>query len=115
MLNIKPTPPIFKFGKILGSLVKINHFHTVISLSRLIELRGIQTDIVNLNILVNCFCQLGQLNYAFSVLAKILKMGYQPDTVTLTSLIKGLCRSGQVSYGTLINELCKIGETRAAL
>lgn len=31
MLNMKPTPPIFKFGKILGSLVKLNHFHTVIS------------------------------------------------------------------------------------
>jgi len=75
MLNLNPTPPIFQFGKILGSLVKINHFHTVISLSRQLELRRIQTDIVNLNILINCFCHLGQLNYAFSVLAKILKMG----------------------------------------
>ncbi|PNX90464.1 pentatricopeptide repeat-containing protein, partial [Trifolium pratense] len=48
------------------------------------------------------------MNFGFSILAKILKLGYQPDVITLTTLIK-------VSYGTLIDELCKIGETRAAL
>ncbi|KEH26943.1 pentatricopeptide (PPR) repeat protein [Medicago truncatula] len=99
------------------------------------ELQGIQTDVVNLSILINCFCHLHQLNYAFSVLAKIFKFGYQPDTITMTTLMKGLCLSGQVrkalhfhddviekgfkldhvSYGTLINGLCKSGETRAAL
>jgi len=58
MLNMKTTPPIFKFGKILGSLVKINHFHAVISLTRQIELQGIDTNVVNLSILINCFCHL---------------------------------------------------------
>ncbi|RHN63564.1 putative pentatricopeptide [Medicago truncatula] len=96
MLYINPTPPIFEFGKILGSLVKINHFNIVISLSRQMELRGIQTDVVNSSILINCFCHLGHLNYAFSVLTKILKLGFEPDTITLTTVMKGMCLTGQV-------------------
>ncbi|XP_057444467.1 putative pentatricopeptide repeat-containing protein At1g12700, mitochondrial [Lotus japonicus] len=135
MLQMRSTPPIFEFGKVLTSLVKMKHYSTAISLSRQMESSGIAPNIVTLNILINCYCYLGQTTSAFSVLANILKRGFQPTTITFTTLIKGLCLHGnvhralqfhdvvlaqgfqldQVSYGTLINGLCKIGETRAAL
>ncbi|CAI8595006.1 unnamed protein product [Vicia faba] len=135
MLNTNPAPPIFEFNKILASLVKIQHFQTAISLFQQMQLRRIRTDIVNLNIFINCFCHLHQLNFAFSVFANILKLGFHPDTITITTLIRGLCDSGKlhkalhfhddviangfqldhVSYGTLIGGLCKIGETKAAM
>ncbi|GAU28897.1 hypothetical protein TSUD_293490 [Trifolium subterraneum] len=130
-----PTPSIFHFGKILGSLVKSNHYYTVVSLHRQMELNEIASNLVISNILINCFSQLGLNSLSFSVFAKILKKGYEPNAITLTTLIKGLCLKGeihkalhfhdkvvaqrfqldQVSYGTLINGLCKVGETRAAL
>jgi len=48
----------------------------------------------------------------------ILKLGYQPDIVTFhfhdDVKAKGF-HLDQASYGTLIDGLCKIGETRAAV
>lgn len=126
MLQLCPTPPIVEFNKILGSLVKMKHYSTVISLSRRMDVTGIQPNIVTFNILINCFGHLRQMTFVFSVFAKILKLGYQPNAITLTTLIKGLFLKGevkkamhfhddavvakgfqldQVSYGTLINGL----------
>ncbi|KAK2423028.1 putative pentatricopeptide repeat-containing protein, mitochondrial [Trifolium repens] len=101
LLHQNPTPPIFHFNKILGSLVKANHYYTVVSLHHQIELNGISSSLVTSNILINCFSQLGLNSLSFSVFAKILKKDYHPDEVTLTTLIKGLC--------------LKVGETSAAL
>jgi hypothetical protein len=67
-----PTPPIFAFGKILGSLVKLNHYSTVVLLHRQMELNGIASNLVTLTILINCFSQLGQNPLSFSVFANIL-------------------------------------------
>jgi pentatricopeptide repeat protein len=130
-----PTPSIIQFGKILGSLVKLNHYSTVISLHRQMEFNGISSNLVTSNILINCYCHLGQITFAFSIFANILKMGYHPDIITFNTIIRGLCLKGdvhkalhfhdklvalgfqldRVSYGTLINGLCKVGETRKAL
>ncbi|KAL5173797.1 putative pentatricopeptide repeat-containing protein, mitochondrial [Glycine soja] len=135
MLLMRPPPPTFQFNNILSSLVKMQRFPTAISLSKHLDFKGITSDLVTLNILINCFCHLGQITLSFSVLATILKRGYHPDVITLTTLIKGLCLRGEVkkalkfhddvvalefqldriSYGTLINGLCKIGETKAAI
>lgn len=77
MLYMHPTPPIVEFSKILGSLVKMKHYRTAVSLSQRLEFRGIEPpNIVTLSILINCFCHLGQMNFAFSVLGKILKRDY---------------------------------------
>ncbi|XP_058776587.1 pentatricopeptide repeat-containing protein At1g63070, mitochondrial-like [Vicia villosa] len=116
-------------------LVKAKHYSTALSLHRQLELKGVASDLVNLNILMNCFSQLGLNSFSFSVFANILKKGYHPNAITLATLIKGLCLKGhlhqalyfhdkvvvqgfhlnQVSYGTLINGLCKAGQTRAPL
>ena len=135
MLSMRHRPPIIEFNKILGSLVKINHYPTAITSSGQCELRGIVPDIVTFNIVINCYYHLGHLDLAFSVFAKILKMGYQPNTITLNTLMKVLCLNGEVdialhfhdrvvalgfqlnevSYRTLINGLRKIGQRRAAV
>ncbi|MCH89162.1 pentatricopeptide repeat-containing protein, partial [Trifolium medium] len=91
LLLQNPTPPIFHFGKILGSLVKANHYYIVVSLHRQMELNGIASNLVTLSILINCFSQLGQSSLSFSVFANILKKGYEPNAITLNTLIKGLC------------------------
>ncbi|XP_045831508.1 putative pentatricopeptide repeat-containing protein At1g12700, mitochondrial [Trifolium pratense] len=133
ILYTNSTKSIIEFNKILSSLVKINHYPTASSFSQQMEPTGIQPCIVTLSILMNCFCHIGKLNFAFSILAKFLKLGYKPDIVILTTLLKGLCLNGKVnlcfhddvivkgfrfdhvSYATLINGLCKIGRTRASV
>lgn len=127
MLHMHPPPSVVEFTKILGAIVNMKDYAIPIYLYTQMESRGILPYTVTLNILMNCYCHLGQLGFAFSVLAKILKLGYQPSVVSLTTLIKGLCitgkvldactihdnivakgfRSDQVMYGTLMSGLCK--------
>ena len=64
LLHQNSTPPIFKFGKILGSLVKENHYSTAVSLHRQMEFKGIASNLVTSNILINCFSQLGQNSFS---------------------------------------------------
>ncbi|WJX71752.1 hypothetical protein P8452_55709 [Trifolium repens] len=96
LLHQNPTPPIIQFGNILGSLAKLNHYSTVVSLHQLMEFNGISSNLVTSNILINCFSQLGQISLSFSVFANILKKGFQPNVITLAILIKGLCLKGQI-------------------
>ena len=123
MLSMRPTPAIIEFGKILGSLVKMNHYPAAIYLSKQFELRGIAPNIATLTIMINCYSHLAHMDLAFSVFAKILKMGYHPGTITLNTFMKGFCLNGEVeqalhfhdrviaqgfrlnevTYGTLIN------------
>ena len=115
MFCTSPAPPIMEFGKILGSLVKMKHSPTAISLSKQLERRGIAPNIVTSSILVNCYCHLGQMAVAFFVLAKILKMGYQPNAITLTTLMKGLCFNGEIEkalhlHDSVIAEGFKLNE-----
>ncbi|RHN52623.1 hypothetical protein MtrunA17_Chr6g0482531 [Medicago truncatula] len=70
LLRQNPTPPDIEFGKILGSLVKSKHYHTVLSLSQKMEFKGIKLNFLNCNILINSFCQLGLIPFAFSVLTR---------------------------------------------
>jgi len=76
MLLVRHTSPIIEFNKILGSLVKLKYYLTVISLSKQMEVKGIEQNLVTLSILINCFCHLGQMAFSFSLLGKILKLGY---------------------------------------
>ncbi|KAL2577451.1 hypothetical protein AAZV13_16G134500 [Glycine max] len=76
MLLVRHTSPIIEFNKILGSLVKLKYYLTVISLSKQMDVKGIEQNLVTLSILINCFCHLGQMAFSFSLLGKILKLGY---------------------------------------
>ncbi|KAG4980733.1 hypothetical protein JHK82_033981 [Glycine max] len=83
MLRECPTPPIFQFNKILGSLK--------------LQFPGI----VSFNIVINCFCHLRQINLAFFVLADILKIGYHPNTITFNTSLVGISPN-VVIYNALI-------------
>ncbi|XP_028756744.1 pentatricopeptide repeat-containing protein At1g12300, mitochondrial-like [Neltuma alba] len=134
LLSMSPPPSIVEINKILGSLAKTKHCTTAISLYAQAELKGFKPSLVTLSILINCYCLVGDITSAFSSLGKIFKWGYQPDTVTVNTLMKGLCMKdvGQaldfhddllakrfclspVTYGTLVNGLCKTGQTRCAV
>ncbi|XP_028802638.1 pentatricopeptide repeat-containing protein At1g64583, mitochondrial-like [Neltuma alba] len=112
----------------------MKHHRTAISLFSKAECKGFTPSLFTLNILINCYCHLGNM-FLLSILGKILKMGCQPDIITLTTLLKGQCintnvrealvfhndiltkgfQLDEVSYGTLIDGFCKIGKTSAAL
>ncbi|KAG4995685.1 hypothetical protein JHK82_026509 [Glycine max] len=137
MADMHPLPSIVEFTKILGTIAKMRYYATAIDLYTLMEYKGVVPFTVTFNILINCFCHMGQMDFAFSVMGKILKWGCRPNVVTFTTLMKGFCvndkmldalyiydemvarriRFDDVLYGTLINGLCKskIGKPRAAV
>ena len=111
LLRLNPTPSIIEFNKILGSLVKLKHYPTVISISYQLEFNGIRPDIVSLGILINCYCHVGQMIFAFSIFTlcknhhvdkaivlvkKIKDQGIQLDMYTYNILIDGLCKQGRL-------------------
>ena len=49
-----------------------------------------------LNILINCCCQMREINYGFGVFGEIMKRGFEPDLVTFSTLLRGLCLDGKV-------------------
>ncbi|XWS74544.1 hypothetical protein CRYUN_Cryun01aG0007100 [Craigia yunnanensis] len=102
----------------LGTIVRMKHYETAVSLLRQMEFLGIYHDVYTLSILLNCFCGLHRVGFGFSVLGRMLKLGLQPVTVTFNTLIYGLCIGGKVAQavrlfddmvreGTIIDSLCK--------
>ncbi|WOH13825.1 hypothetical protein DCAR_0933336 [Daucus carota subsp. sativus] len=102
------------------------------------ELRvlSIPVDIVTFNTIIHSCCHLNTLDYAFSLLAGIIKSGWVPDVYTYNTLIKGLLSQDRpleaehlfrnlirfreiqpdvVTYNTIIDGLCKTSNTSMAL
>ncbi|RYR11438.1 hypothetical protein Ahy_B04g068961 [Arachis hypogaea] len=121
LLNNRDAPSQVEFDQILGSLVKINQYHTAVSLFAQMDFRGISPS------LINCFCHLGLMDSAFSALAKNIKLGHQLDVFTYNALIDGYFLINRVneaakmfdstikaglapdvhSYSIMINGYCK--------
>ncbi|KAB2066213.1 hypothetical protein ES319_A09G144200v1 [Gossypium barbadense] len=70
--------------------IVMKHYAIVVSMHRQIDLLGVSCNFYSLNILINCFCQLGRIDFGFSVLGKILKLG----VILVLTILKGLCKSG---------------------
>ncbi|TYG71636.1 hypothetical protein ES288_D05G413200v1 [Gossypium darwinii] len=83
-----PKPSIVEFNKLLGAIVKTKHYAIVVSKYRQIELLGASHNVYSMNILINCFCQLGRIDFGFSVLGKMLKLGVEPSAVTFSNFDK---------------------------
>ncbi|MFS7975239.1 putative tetratricopeptide-like helical domain superfamily [Helianthus anomalus] len=137
MILLQPIPPISQFNQLLNSVPnsqlkiilfrKINHTHLPIS-----------PNFITLNIVLNCYCHLNELGFAFGLFGLILKKGFVPDSVCYTSLIKGLLKKNQIfeavrlfrkmvllgsvsytnvsyTYGALISGLCRVGDVDTAI
>ncbi|WOH13874.1 hypothetical protein DCAR_0933387 [Daucus carota subsp. sativus] len=96
----------------------------------------IPVDIVTFNTAIHSCCHLNTLDYAFSLLAGIIKSGWVPAVFTYNTLIQGLLSQDRpleagdlfkklirfqeiqpnvVMYNTIIDGLCKTSNTSMAL
>lgn len=135
MLLLQPFPPVSSFNALLAAVAKIKGYNVVISMYNKMNAVNISPHHITLNILLNCYCSVNRVDFAFAVLGGILKSGSIPTTVTCTSLIKGLfmrhkigeavglfkkmvesgCRPDSITCGTLINGLCRAGKSELAV
>ena len=135
MLHMHPLPSIVDFTQLLGAIARMKHYSVVVTVIRDMGTFGITPNVYTLNVLINFYCHLNQVDFGFSVLATNLKLGYQPDYITLTTLVKGLYLKGNIlgvvrlveemekkgyetdayTCGTIVNGLCKIGQTSVAI
>lgn len=136
MVMMRPLPYAIHFSKLLGRLVKMKKYSSSPSLYRNMCIPGIPVHESTLNIVINCFCLVGRVDYGLSVMGTFFKRGYVPDVCTFATMLKGLSSQGRISealelfkkiiyeklcplnpvlYGTLINALCKEGNTEAAI
>ncbi|XP_004295763.1 PREDICTED: pentatricopeptide repeat-containing protein At1g62680, mitochondrial-like [Fragaria vesca subsp. vesca] len=136
MLHRRPLPSVILFNQILAQLVKLKQFPAVLSLKRQMGLVGIASDAYTLNITINCYCHLNQMEYALSVLAHFFKLGLQPDNATSNTLINGFvlrnrvadaarvfrkmvvggyCQPDAITFNTLIKGYCAMGNNTAAV
>ncbi|MBA0746751.1 hypothetical protein Gogos_009242, partial [Gossypium gossypioides] len=97
MIDKYRKPSIVEFTKLLGAIVRMKHYAIVVSMCSQMELFGVSHDVYSMSILINCFCQLGRIDFGFSVLGKMLKLGVEPDVVIFSTLINGLCNQSKIS------------------
>ncbi|KAK9007893.1 hypothetical protein V6N11_074807 [Hibiscus sabdariffa] len=135
MIQKYPKPSIVEFTKLLAPIVRMKHYSLVVSMCSQLELFGVSHNVYSLNILVNCFCQLGRVDFGLSVLGKMLKLGVEPNVVTFSTLINGLVKGSKfslavslfdemvekgyqpnlITYSIILNGLSKIGDTDRAV
>lgn len=128
-------PSIVTLSHLLNSLSKIGCYSDVITRCKKMNDIGIQPCFLTLNILINCYCQLKETGYGFSLFGDLLKRGYDPDIITFTNLIRGLCLQGKIqsavklfdkmiergvqlntiTCNTIITALSRVGELENAL
>ncbi|CAL8161647.1 unnamed protein product [Prunus armeniaca] len=97
MLQTRPLPSVVDFNPLLGQVAKLKHYSAAISLCKQMDLLPILPNVSTLNIMINCFCHLGQMGGSLSVLAKLFKVGFQPDAATYNTLIKGFVMEDRIS------------------
>ncbi|CAN6895952.1 unnamed protein product [Brassica oleracea] len=107
-------------SRLFSAVAKTKQYELVLSFCKQMELQGIAHSIYTLSIVINCFCRRRKLGFAFSVLAKMLKLGYEPDTFTFSTLVNGKvpeavalidrmvehgCQPNACTYGPVLNSI----------
>ncbi|KAK8562632.1 hypothetical protein V6N12_010706 [Hibiscus sabdariffa] len=127
MIEKYPKPSIVEFNKLLEPIVRMEHIAVVVSMYSQLELFGVSNDVYSLNILVNCFCQLGRIGFGLCVLWKMLKFGVEPDVTLINGLVKRSkiplavslfdemvekgYRPNLLTYNIILNGLSKMSDT----
>ncbi|MFQ6659886.1 hypothetical protein Gotur_028609, partial [Gossypium turneri] len=81
MIEKYPKPSIVEFTKLFAAIVRMKQYAIAIPMCSQMELLGVSHNVYSMSILINCFCQLGRIDFGFSVLGKMLKLGVEPDVV----------------------------------
>lgn len=136
MILIRPLPSVIQFTQLLGYLVKMGKYSDALSVYRNMLILGVAVDAYTMSIVINCFCLMYRVDLGFSIFGGFFKRGFLPNVTTFTTLLKGLfredrieeaqklfkkiirenlCEPNEVMYGTVIDGLCKIGNTGAAI
>nr|XP_017224816.1 PREDICTED: putative pentatricopeptide repeat-containing protein At1g12700, mitochondrial [Daucus carota subsp. sativus] len=136
MLRMKPLPTVIHFTQLLAALVKMKHYSAAVSVFSDMCSFSISVNIITYSIVINCCCHLKRVDYGFALLAAIFKRGFVPDVVTYTTLVRGLIsqdkfleaelmfsyllQHNQIQpdaaiFTTIIDGLCKIGNTSRAM
>ncbi|KAL5542693.1 hypothetical protein UlMin_010403 [Ulmus minor] len=124
MIKMRPLPSVRAFNYLLGTVSKMKHCSTVLCLYReMMACLLLEPDVCTFTIVIKCLCRLKKVDLGFPVLAVLLKHGLQPDAYTLTTsaswLFQYILDKGHpcnvVTYATIINGLCKDGQSLKAL
>lgn len=136
MILMRPLPSVIQFTQLLDCLVKMGKYLDALSVFRNMSILGVAVDAYTMTVVINCFCLMNRVDFGFSILGTFFKRGFLPNVTTFTTLLKGLfredrigeaqklfkkiirenlCEPNEVMYGTVIDGLCKIGNTGAAI
>ncbi|KAL3630952.1 hypothetical protein CASFOL_023936 [Castilleja foliolosa] len=129
MSTTRPLPNVKQFNQLLSRVVNHKEYSTAIYLFKdICKNSGSYIDEYTMNIAINSYCLSNQADLGFSILGCFFKRGCVPNEFTFTTLLKGLFREnkineaqelfrkmGVVKYGTVIDGLCKAGNTPMAL
>ncbi|KAK9749807.1 hypothetical protein RND81_02G151800 [Saponaria officinalis] len=111
--SLRPRPSIIDFCMLFTAMSKIKPhppLSTVITFCNQLELSGLRPDRHSVSILANCYCRLGRVDFAFSLLGKHIKLGYPPDVVITNTLLNGLIASDKLrSAVQLLDKIVKLG------
>ncbi|KAF6160786.1 hypothetical protein GIB67_035987 [Kingdonia uniflora] len=129
-IKMRPSPSILQFNQLLGVICKLRQYSTVITMFKAMDSEGI-----TFGTLINCFCQMGKVDFGFAVVGNIFKSGFEPDIIIFTTLLKALFKENRVkdaiklfnkipeigysctdvTYLTMIDGLCKTGNVDQAI
>ncbi|XP_031254468.1 pentatricopeptide repeat-containing protein At1g62670, mitochondrial-like isoform X3 [Pistacia vera] len=105
MIPVQPKPPISSFNWLFGALAKKKFYEDVILFYKQVGSMGLLTDLITLNILINCLCNVGRACDGFVVFGRILRWTFDPNAVTFNALIKGF-DTNAVTFNVFIKSLC---------
>ncbi|KAL6565310.1 hypothetical protein OROGR_002261 [Orobanche gracilis] len=132
----RPLPSVVQFNKLLSHLVNLKEYAAAIYLFKDIGNLGVLVDEYTMTIAINCYCLSNRVDFGFSILGWFFKRGCVPNVFTFNTLLKGLfrgnrineaqelfrkmvreglCELSVVTYGTVIDGLCKAGNTAMAI
>ncbi|XP_031254467.1 pentatricopeptide repeat-containing protein At1g12300, mitochondrial-like isoform X1 [Pistacia vera] len=97
MIPVQPKPPISSFNWLFGALAKKKFYEDVILFYKQVGSMGLLTDLITLNILINCLCNVGRACDGFVVFGRILRWTFDPNAVTFNVFIKSLCLENSVT------------------
>ncbi|KAF6165205.1 hypothetical protein GIB67_007190 [Kingdonia uniflora] len=95
-IQMRPLPSIYPFSQLLAVISKLKQYSTIITLFKSMGSAGIKATNVTLSTLSNCFCQIGKVDFGFSVVGYIFKSGYEPHIVIFTTFLKGFFKENRV-------------------